>query len=135
MIKFIHCSDFHFGIYKYGRLNPKTGLNTRFEEDVKQLDKIIKYAIKNHYKYFFITGDVFDKRNPQSIVRREFAKRLRRLMKAKIHTVVLMGNHDNVKAFDKEHCLAGEKILANRYLHIVNRWKDINFEKTGIIIH
>jgi len=65
LIKFIHIADLHLGIKKYGKLNPKTGLNTRVEEDLKQLDKVINYAIKNKYKYFFIAGDVFDKRNPE----------------------------------------------------------------------
>ncbi len=129
MIKFVHLSDLHLGIKKYGKLNHNTGLNTRLEEDLKQLDKCIKFVLKHEYKYMFITGDVFDSRCPDDIARKEFAKRLKILNDNKIHTIVLMGNHDNVTSKDKAHCLSSEKVLVGKYIHIIDRDIIIEFNE------
>lgn len=133
-MRFIHFSDLHLGIYKYGKFNYNTGLNTRLEEDLSQLDYVIDFAIKNKVDFVFIAGDIFDKKKPDAIVRREFIKRMKRLQDAKIYAIVLMGNHDNVKAFDNEHCLAGEKLLTNKYLYIVDKTIDLDFPEHNLTV-
>jgi len=134
MIRFIHCADLHLGIKKYGKINPKTGINTRIEEDLKQFDKIVNFAIKKECNYFFIAGDIFDKRKPEDIVKREFAKRLKKLKRKKIVTVIVIGNHEGVTATDTAHCLSSEKVLSSsRYLYIVDDNKVVETDDLNII--
>lgn len=134
MIKFIHCADLHLGIKKYGIINPKTGVCTRIEEDLKQFDRVVNYAIKKKVNYFIIAGDVFDKRKPDEYVRKEFVKRIRRLISKKIVTVILIGNHEGVTAKDTAHCLSGEQIISkNKYLYIVDEVKTLEFKDLSII--
>jgi exonuclease SbcD len=133
-MRFVHCSDLHLGIYKYGKMNYHTGLNTRLEEDLSLLDYVIDFAKDYKADFMFISGDVFDRKKPDAIVRREFIKRMKRLQEAKINTIVLMGNHDNVRAFDNEHCLAGEKLLTNKHLYIVDRCGKIDFPQYALSI-
>ena len=128
-MKFIHCADLHFGITRHGHINPLTGINTRIEEDFVQFDKIINYAIKKRVELFLIAGDVFDKRKPDEIVQREFAKRLKTLIKNKIKTVVLIGNHDGVSTKATAHCLSAIQVLARKkYLYIVDKSKVIELD-------
>lgn len=129
MIKFIHTADLHLGIQKYGKINSNTGINTRIEEDFKQFDRVVNYAIEKKVNLFLIAGDVFDKRKPDDIVKKEFAKRLKILIQSKIITVVLIGNHEGVTAKDTAHCLSAEKILTDKkYLHIVDDARVIELE-------
>lgn len=129
MIKFIHTADLHLGIQKYGKINSITGINTRIEEDFKQFDRVVNYAIKKKVNLFLIAGDIFDKRKPDDIVKKEFAKRLKILIQSKIITVVLIGNHEGVTAKDTAHCLSAEKILTDKkYLHIVDDARVIELE-------
>ena len=133
-IKFIFSSDYHFGISKYGKLNLTTGINTRIEEDFQQLDKIVDYTIKNKKDLFLVGGDIFNNRHPSDIVKKEFAKRLKRLIDNKITVIVLMGNHEgNIQG--KAHCMSGEKILINsEYLHIIDDIKEIEYKGINILI-
>lgn len=120
-MKFVHCSDFHFGIYKYGKLNSETGLNTRFEQDLNIFDNIIKYTITNKIGYFFMTGDTFDKRKPDAIVRREVIKRLKFLADNNVKVIMLMSNHDNVNTKDEAHCLSSEQLLIEKNIYIISK--------------
>lgn len=134
-MRFIHLADLHFGIKKYGITNPETGLNTRIEEDLNQFDKIINFAIKIEVKLFLIAGDVFDKRKPDEIIQREFAKRIKRLIDEKIIVIVLIGNHDGTTATDTTHCLSSiVEINDSKYLHIVDEAKVMEFNELNLLV-
>jgi len=134
-MNFIHCADLHLCIKKYGISDPKTGLNSRVLDDLKQFDKIIDYAINKKIDLFLIAGDVFDKRTPDEIVQREFAKRLRILIDNKITTVVLTGNHEGVTSTDMAHCLSSIDIINDsEYLFIVDKPKMVLIKKLKVSI-
>ena len=132
-IKFAACSDLHLGICKYGRPNLETGINTRLEEDLNQLDKVINFTIKDKKDLFLIGGDTFNSRHPDDTTKKEFSKRLNILIKNRITTIILMGNHEGTTN-NNAHCLSSEIILANsKYLHIIDDIKEIEYNGINIL--
>ncbi len=95
MIKVLHLSDIHMGSgYVHGRLNPKTGLNTRFEDFVQTLSFCIDRAISDSVDLVLFGGDAFPDAVPAPYLQQAFAKQFCRLSAAGIPTVLLVGNHD-----------------------------------------
>jgi len=95
MIKILHLSDVHLGSgFSHGRLNPVTGLNTRFEDFVGSLSCCIDRAIAEPVDLVLFGGDAFPDATPPPVVQEAFANQFRRLVDAGIPTVLLVGNHD-----------------------------------------
>jgi DNA repair protein SbcD/Mre11 len=94
MIKVLHLSDIHLGSTTHGKVNPKTGLNTRFEDFVKALTLCIDRAVNTPADLVLFGGDAFPDATPPPIVQQAFASQFRRLADARIPTVLLVGNHD-----------------------------------------
>ena len=95
MIKILHLSDIHMGSgFSHGRLNPKTGLNTRFEDFMGSLSLCIDRAIATPVDLVLFGGDAFPDATPPPYVQEAFASQFRRLADAHIPTVLLVGNHD-----------------------------------------
>ena len=95
MIKILHLSDIHMGSgFSHGRLNPKTGLNTRFEDFMGSLSLCIDRAIATPVDLVLFGGDAFPDATPPPFVHEAFASQFRRLADADIPTVLLVGNHD-----------------------------------------
>jgi DNA repair protein SbcD/Mre11 len=95
MLKILHLSDIHMGSgFSHGRLNPKTGLNTRLEDFVGSLSRCIDRAIAEPVDLVLFGGDAFPDATPAPFVHEAFASQFRRLADADIPTVLLVGNHD-----------------------------------------
>lgn len=95
MVKILHLSDVHLGSgFAHGRLNPATGLNTRFEDFVGSLSRCIDRAITEPVDLVLFGGDAFPDATPPPLVQEAFANQFRRLVDAEIPTVLLVGNHD-----------------------------------------
>ena len=95
MIKLLHLSDIHLGSgFSHGRVNPETGLNSRFEDFVATLGRCIDRAIAEPVDLLLFGGDAFPDATPLPIVQEAFAAQFRRLVDAQIPTVLLVGNHD-----------------------------------------
>jgi DNA repair protein SbcD/Mre11 len=95
MIKLLHLSDIHMGSgFSHGRINPKTGLNTRLEDFVQTLSRCIDRAIAEPVDLVLFGGDAFPDATPPPYVQEAFASQFRRLVDADIPTVLLVGNHD-----------------------------------------
>lgn len=95
MIKVVHFSDLHLGSgERYGKINPETGLNKRFEDFVNALDKPVNFAIEKNVDLVIFTGDTYKHATPEPVYQREFAKRIKKLSLHKIPVVLLVGNHD-----------------------------------------
>lgn len=80
--------------FSHGRLNPKTGLNTRLEDFMGSLSLCIDRAIASPVDLVLFGGDAFPDATPPPFVHEAFASQFRRLADAKIPTVLLVGNHD-----------------------------------------
>ena len=95
MIKILHLSDIHLGSgLNHGRINPQTGLNTRFEDFVAALTRCIDRALAESANLVLFGGDAFPDATPAPYLQDAFATQFRRLVDAQIPVVMLVGNHD-----------------------------------------
>src|SRR5207302_6475018 len=93
-LKIAHLADTHIGMENYGRLNPETGLNQRLHDFLGTLDQAIDGALHEDVDVLVLAGDIYKTRDPTPTHQREFARRIRRLSTAGVHTVIVAGNHD-----------------------------------------
>jgi DNA repair protein SbcD/Mre11 len=95
MIKLLHFSDIHLGSgFTHGKINPETGLNTRFEDFVSTMGRCIDRAISENVDLVLFGGDAFPDATPAPYIQQAFARQIHRLVEAQIPTVLLVGNHD-----------------------------------------
>ncbi|MBW4523701.1 MAG: exonuclease subunit SbcD [Phormidium tanganyikae FI6-MK23] len=95
MIKILHLSDIHLGSgFVHGKINPKTGLNTRLEDFVATLGKCLDRALSEPVDLVLFGGDAFPDATPPPYIQQAFARQFRRLADAEIPAVLLVGNHD-----------------------------------------
>jgi len=93
-IRLLHFSDAHIGIENYGRIDPKTGLNSRLADFTAVLDETVERALQGDVDLVVFTGDAYRSRDPSPTHQREFARRIHRLSRAGIPVFLLVGNHD-----------------------------------------
>jgi DNA repair protein SbcD/Mre11 len=94
MIRLAHLADTHIGMENYGRINPETGLNQRLHDFLGSLDQALDAALQAQVDLVVFAGDIYKTRDPTPTHQREFAKRIHRLSRAGVHTVIVAGNHD-----------------------------------------
>ncbi len=111
MLKVLHFADLHLGIENYGKLNPKTGLNTRVEDFLAAFDVLTEKGISEKVDLVVFAGDAFRDRNPNPTLQREFAKRISKLVQNKIPVVLLVGNHDLPRVKNRANTLEIYKVL------------------------
>jgi exonuclease SbcD len=93
-MRLLHFADLHLGVENYGRTDPATGLSSRLGDFLRRLDEVVEVAIDERVDAVLFAGDAFKTRDPNPTVQRAFAERIRRLSRAAIPTVLLIGNHD-----------------------------------------
>ncbi len=112
-IQIIHVSDIHFGSGEsHGRMNPETGLNTRLEDFVAALKKVVDYAIERSVDVFLFSGDAYKNASPEPIYQKLFARELKRLSEAGIKTILVVGNHDQILRSTQSHSMSVFQSLA-----------------------
>jgi exonuclease SbcD len=93
--KILHFSDLHLGSgLNHGKVNPASGLNTRFEDFLGSLNRCIDYALGAPVDLVLFGGDAFPDATPPPFVQNAFAAQIRRLTEAGMPVVLLVGNHD-----------------------------------------
>ncbi len=106
-INVIHVSDIHLGSGEgHGRVNPQTGLNSRFEDFVQALTRVVDYTIKNKADVFLFSGDAYRTSSPEPLYQKVFARELKRLSDASIKTILLTGNHDLILRSTASHSMS-----------------------------
>ena len=93
-MKIIHFADLHLGVESYGRIDPASGLSSRFHDFLATFDKLVDYAVYNKIDLVLFCGDAYKSRDPSQTQQREFARRIKRLSEAGISVFLLVGNHD-----------------------------------------
>ena len=93
-MKLICTADIHIGQQAYGKIDSKTGLNTRTLHGLHILDEMIDYAIDNDIEVFVFSGDMYKNNLPSPTIQNEVNKRIKRLSDNGIFTFILDGNHD-----------------------------------------
>lgn len=104
-MKLLHTGDLHIGMINYSKLDPETGLESRLLDFFKTLDFMIDTAILEKVDAFLFAGDAYKTREPSPTQQRGFGERMKRLAKAGIPVVMVVGNHDTPNAEGKANTL------------------------------
>jgi exonuclease SbcD len=105
VIRILHFADAHIDMANYGRRDPVTGLPLRVLDFLKSLDTIVDAAIEERVDLVLFAGDAYKDRNPAPTFQREWGRRIMRLSRADIPTLLLVGNHDLSPALGRAHAL------------------------------
>ncbi|NUM48310.1 MAG: exonuclease SbcCD subunit D [Anaerolineales bacterium] len=105
MLKLLHFADAHIDMANYGRHDPLTGLPVRVMDFLKSLDTIVDAAISEKVDLVLFAGDAYKDRSPAPTFQREWGRRIMRLSRAGIPTLLLVGNHDLSPALGRAHAL------------------------------
>ena len=89
----------------YGRHDPETGLPLRVLDFLKSLDTIVETAVAEKVDLVIFAGDAYRDRSPAPTFQREWGKRIIRLSKAGIRTLLLVGNHDLSPALGRANAI------------------------------
>jgi len=121
-INVIHVSDIHLGSGEgHGRVNPQTGLNTRFEDFVQALTSVVDYTINNKADIFLFSGDAYRNSSPEPLYQKVFARQLKRLSDASIKTILLTGNHDLILRSTASHSMSVFQSLEVPNLTVIDK--------------
>jgi exonuclease SbcD len=105
VLTILHFADAHIDMANYGRHDVATGLPLRVLDFLKSLDTIVGTAINEKVDLVLFAGDAYKDRNPAPTFQREWGKRIMRLSRAGIPTLLLVGNHDTSPALGRAHTL------------------------------
>lgn len=100
-MKIGHISDLHLGIDNYGRINPETGLNSRFVDFFETLEFCLKTCVETKVDIVLFGGDIFKNSFPSPTTQKMFAEKISLLLKNEIPLIILTGNHDAPISFGK----------------------------------
>ena len=117
----LHFADAHIDMANYGRHDPQTGLPLRVLDFLKSLDTIVDTAIEEQVDLVLFAGDAYKDRNPAPTYQREWGKRIMRLSRAGIPTLLLVGNHDLSPAMGRAHALDPFITLEVPHVQVIDR--------------
>jgi len=120
-MKIIHFADLHLGVETYGRIDPASGLSSRFLDFLYAFDQLVDYALKNKVDLVLFCGDAYKSREPSQTQQREFARRINRLATSGIPVFLLIGNHDLPNAIGKATTTEIFDTLAVKNVYVANR--------------
>lgn len=133
-IKIMHFADTHFGIEKYGRIDPDTGMNSRLQDFRKSLDWAITTALDNDIDIALFSGDAYKARDPNQTHQREFASCIRMLTESNIPVVMITGNHDLPNTKARANAIEIFRILGVSNIHIISKPEVIAIStKSGLL--
>ncbi len=121
MVKILHFADAHIDMANYGRHDPQTGLPLRVMDFLKSLDTIVDAAIEEQVDLVLFAGDAYKDRAPAPTFQREWGRRVMRLSRAGIPTLLLVGNHDLSPALGRAHALDNFDTLQVPHVRVVDR--------------
>ena len=118
-MKLLHFADAHIDMANYGKHDPETGLPLRVLDFLKALDTIVDAAIDEKVDMVIFAGDAYKDRSPAPTFQREWGKRIIRLSRAKIPTLLLVGNHDLSPATGRAHAIQEFDTLEVPYVRVL----------------
>ncbi|HKZ44995.1 MAG TPA: exonuclease SbcCD subunit D [Anaerolineales bacterium] len=117
-LRILHFADAHIDMVNYGRQDPTTGLPIRVQDFLRSLDTIIDTAIDEKVDLVLFAGDAYKDRTPSPTYQREWGKRIIRLSKAGIPTILLVGNHDISPSLGRAHSIQEFQTLEVPNIHV-----------------
>ena len=121
MLTILHFADAHIDMANYGRHDPESGLPLRVMDFLKSLDEIVDTAIAEKVDLVIFAGDTYKDRSPAPTFQREWGRRIMRLSRAKIPTLLLVGNHDLSPALGRAHALNEFDTLDVDHVKVLDR--------------
>jgi DNA repair protein SbcD/Mre11 len=121
MLTILHFADAHIDMANYGRHDAASGLPMRVLDFLKSLDTIVDTAIREKVDLVLFAGDAYKDRNPAPTFQREWGRRVMRLSRAGIPTLLLVGNHDTSPAMGRAHTLDPFNTLEVPYVIVLDR--------------
>jgi len=121
MIKLLHFADAHIDMANYGRHDPESGLPMRVMDFLKSLDEIIQAAIDEKVDLVIFAGDTYKDRSPAPTYQREWGRRIMRLSRAGILTLLLTGNHDISPSTGRAHAIQEFDTLEVPHVCVLNK--------------
>ncbi|HSF80326.1 MAG TPA: exonuclease SbcCD subunit D [Anaerolineales bacterium] len=121
MPSILHFADAHIDMANYGRHDPNSGLPMRVIDFLKSLDIIVDTAIQERVDLVLFAGDAYKDRNPAPTFQREWGRRLMRLSRAGIPTLLLVGNHDLSPALGRAHALETFDTLEVPHVRVLDK--------------
>lgn len=97
-INLLHLADVHIGMENYGRLDAKSGLNSRVVDFLRRMSQAIDIALDREVDVCIFAGDAYKNQRPNPTYQREFARRIKRLADSGVPVLLLIGNHDMATA-------------------------------------
>lgn len=121
MVRILHFADAHIDMANYGRHDPQTGLPLRVIDFLNSLDTIVDTAISEEIDLVLFAGDAYKDRNPAPTFQREWGRRIIRLSKAGIPTLLLVGNHDLSPAIGRAHAVEEFNTLEVAHVQVIDK--------------
>lgn len=121
MPRILHFADAHIDMANYGRHDPQTGLPMRVMDFLASLDEIVDTAITEKVDMVLFAGDAYRDRTPPPTFQREWGRRMMRLSRASIPTLLLVGNHDLSPALGRAHALESFDTLEVPFVRVVEK--------------
>jgi DNA repair protein SbcD/Mre11 len=121
MLRILHFADAHIDMANYGRHDPQTGLPVRVLDFLKSLDTIVDTAISEKVDMVLFAGDAYKDRSPAPTFQREWGRRVMRLSRAGIPTLLLVGNHDLSPALGRANAIEEFATLEVPKVRVVDR--------------
>ncbi len=121
MLTLLHFADAHIDMANYGRHDPASGLPLRVLDFLKSLDTIVDTAIAEKVDLVLFAGDAYKDRTPAPTFQREWGRRIMRLSRAGIPTLLLIGNHDISPASGRAHAIQEFDTLEVPHVHVLSK--------------
>ncbi|MBE3117340.1 MAG: exonuclease SbcCD subunit D [Candidatus Atribacteria bacterium] len=131
-MKLLHFADAHIDMANYGRHDPETGLPLRVLDFLKSLDAIIEAAIAEKVDLVIFAGDAYRDRTPAPTFQREWGKRIIRLSKAGIRTLLLVGNHDLSPALGRANAIQEFETLDIPHVTVLAKPQFLSADELGL---
>jgi DNA repair protein SbcD/Mre11 len=119
-LRILHFADAHIDMANYGRHDAASGLPVRVMDFLKSLDTIVNTAIDEQVDLVLFAGDAFKDRTPAPTFQREWGRRLMRLARAGIPTLLLVGNHDIAPALGRAHAMESFDTLEVPHIKVID---------------
>ena len=131
-MRLLHFADAHIDMANYGRHDLETGLPLRVLDFLKSLDTIVDTAISEKVDLVLFAGDAYKDRAPAPTFQREWGRRIIRLSKAGIPTLLLIGNHDLSPALGRAHAIQEFDTLEVPNVCVLSRPCFLNADELGL---
>ena len=104
-MRLLHTADIHLGVTTHGRVDARTGLNSRLLDFKRSFSFMVTRAVDEQVDAFLFAGDAYRTADPTPTEQKIFAECLRPLSEAGIPIIMIVGNHDHPVSYGKASSL------------------------------